>query len=449
MNSVSDAVRLVLNSTHRGPAELVRLDQGFGRTLAADISVPHDSPPFDKALMDGFAVSIGSDTRGIPNQEPKLRRFQLAETVTAGMVPTRKLESGLATRIMTGAMLPEGCNCVVPVEHVQSDPAGADEVMIDSSFLVPESSILRQGLSARQGAQLLRSGLRLQPQHIAALAEFGINRIPVNRRPRVAVLATGDELLGVDEPLIAGRIRNSNEPMLIAQIISAGAEPVPLGIARDTADDLQLHISRGLLCDFLLLTGGVSAGILDLVPAQLTAAGTRNIFHGVNMKPGKPLWFGVRTSENTKSPAPGNRVDAAMQQSENPTHPDGDRQVTDNSSVQCLVFGLPGNPVSSMVCFELFVRPALSRFLGNTDANPLTARLQEPFRVHGNRPTYQPAVVFEESGVLKATPVAWKSSADLTATTRANGMILLTPEHGDYHKEERVPVWIWGDRPFS
>ena len=184
-----------------------------------------------------------------------------------------------------------------------------------------EANLMRQGGAARQGSRLLTAGTQLQPQQIAALAEFGQATVPVYCRPTVAVLATGDELISCDQPLRPGAIRNSNEPMLLAQAATCGACPVSLGIARDTIAELSMRIQQGLDHDVLLLSGGVSAGTLDLVPQQLAAAGVEQIFHGVNMKPGKPLWFGIRRRESRTT----------------------------------LVFGLPGNPVSSLVCFELFV----------------------------------------------------------------------------------------------
>lgn len=174
----------------------------------------------------------------------------------------------------------------------------------------------------------MANGTQLQPQQIAALAEFGEACVPVFRQPTVAVLATGDELIPFNEPLRLGAIRNSNEPMLAAQAATCNAIPVSLGVARDNIEELSLRIQQGLQHDVLLLSGGVSAGTLDLVPQQLATVGVEQIFHGVNMKPGKPLWFGIRRMESRTT----------------------------------LVFGLPGNPVSSLVCFELFVRPCLVKF---------------------------------------------------------------------------------------
>ena len=272
---------------------------------------------------------------------------------------------------------------------------------------------MRQGGAARQGSPLLAAGTQLQPLQIAALAEFGQANVPVYCRPTVAVLATGDELIAWDQPLRPGAIRNSNEPMLLAQAATCGACPVSLGVARDTIAELSLGIQQGLEHDVLLLSGGVSAGTLDLVPQQLAAAGVEQIFHGVDMKPGKPLWFGTRRRESRTT----------------------------------LVFGLPGNPVSSLVCFELFVRPVLRKISGisSQNASGLAARLSQSFAVKGRRPVYQPAVISVCDGQLRVRPVVWNGSSDLKATVEANGMALMSSAHGAYTVGELIPIWLWGD----
>lgn len=432
--SVADAVRQVLEHAHSMPSETTALSEGLGRILATDLTTPHDSPPFDKALMDGFSVkapapsvegvetktgqtsassattNVGQTLASSATEEVTLR---VLETITAGRLPTMKLESHTASRIMTGAMLPDGCNCVVPVEQSRFDETTMS-VALPCAALKPEAHLMRRGTAATAGSTLLQNGVRLQPQHIAALAEFGFASVPAVRRPRVAILATGDELVNADQPLEAGKIRNSNEPMLVAQVLTAGAVPVALGIARDDETQLCQSIQEGLRHDVLLLTGGVSAGILDLVPLQLLANGVHNVFHGVHMKPGRPLWFGYRDVAAT-----------------------GEQH-------RCLVFGLPGNPVSSLACFELFVRPALRTLSGQQPAVPMQAKLTRDFTVKGNRPVYQPVKIRLEKGALCAEPVAWSASSDLKATVDANGMALFLPEVHAYAAGQTVDIWIWG-----
>ena len=408
MLTVSDALALVLAEAVRGTSEIVPLTNALHRILAANLLTRHDSPPFHKSLMDGFAVTTAS-TAG----DQKMIRLAVVETVTAGMVPTKSVSTTTAIRIMTGAPLPAGCDCVVPIERTQFDEASPDYVVIPCDAIITEANLMRLGGAAREGSQLLAAGTQLQPQQIAALAEFGEASIDVYRRPTVAVLATGDELIPFDQPLRPGAIRNSNEPMLMAQASTCYACPVSLGLAQDTVEDLSVRIQRGLQHDVLLLSGGVSAGTKDLVPQQLAAAGVVQNFHGVNMKPGKPLWFGTRRHQSRTT----------------------------------LVFGLPGNPVSSLVCFELFVRPALKKISGirSQRESGLTAHLSQPFTAKGSRPIYQPAVISVRNGQFVARPVEWNGSSDLIAAVEANGMTLLSSDHGPYFVGETVPIWFWGD----
>lgn len=413
MLSVTDALAMVLAQATPLALENLPLQNALRRILAIDLQTPHDSPPFDKSLMDGFAVTTLSNSNPVLKSNPEFISLKVVETVTAGMTPSNPVTAVTAVRIMTGAALPAGCDCVVPIERTQFDAATPNIVSIPRAAFSPESCLMRQGGAAKKGEQLITAGTRLQPQQIAALAEFGEASVPVFRRPTVAVLATGDELIPFDEPLRPGAIRNSNEPMLMAQAATCDTTPISLGVARDNIDELSLRIQQGLHVDVLLLSGGVSAGTLDLVPQQLAAAGVEQIFHGVNMKPGKPLWFGIRRS----------------------------------ASRTTLVFGLPGNPVSSLVCFELFVRPALSQISGiiTEKEQCLTARLSAPYIANGSRPVYQPGFISFCNGNLRFQPVPWNGSSDLRATIEANGMALLASDHGPYNVDDAVPVWFWGD----
>jgi molybdopterin molybdotransferase len=428
MQSVAEAVRRILEQAVVLDAEHVTLRDSLFRTLATDLQTKDDSPRFDKAMMDGFVVRLDVEDSSAADFEAKNAspvRFPVVETITAGIASTRNLQPGEAARIMTGSVVPSGGHCVVPIEATQFDDANAEAnsiVSIPRDMLRPEANILRRGAVARSGDVLLRSGCRLQPQQLAALAEFGFGSLPVNRVSSVAVLATGDELVDVSLDVPPGMIRNSNEPMLVAQAMASGARAVGLGIAKDSVESLQPLIQAGLQHDILLLSGGVSAGILDLVPSQLAKAGVQQIFHGVHMKPGKPLWFGTLDRQKQSDPA--------------------------NGSVprRTYVFGLPGNPVSSLACFELFVRPLLQMLQGRPVAEPLTVNITCDFSVKGDRPVYQPARIFAHAGHLMAEPIVWSGSSDLKATVEANGMIALLPEHGRYARQSIVPAWLWGDQ---
>lgn len=404
MLTVEQAIEGILNSVTQSTSELIGLGESPGRVLADDLTTPHDSPPFDKSMMDGFAVSS-------VDGNADAQTLQVLETITAGTVPGKTVHTGTASRIMTGAPIPSGADCVVPIESVDFDEARPDIVTVRADDIAADKNVLRQGFATQAGEPLMAKGTRLEPQHIAVLAEFGVADVSVFRTPRVAVLATGDELLPIDQPLTPGKIRNSNEPMLAAQIARAGAIPVPLGVAKDRQEELRKHITAGLECDFLIMSGGVSAGTLDLVPSVLQAAGVRQVFHKIQMKPGKPLWFGQLES--------------------------ADRS--------CWVFGLPGNPVSSMVCFEVFVRTALRKFTGVPSPEPqyLNAALTEPVTVKGDRPTYFPCQLeMTDSGYL-ATPVPWGGSADLRSTADANGVCRLASSPEPYKAGDSVPTLAW------
>lgn len=402
MQTVESAIDHIRQTVPVGQPTKIPLREARGLALAEDLKTPHDSPPFDKSMMDGFALCVGEKTEGT-------HEFKVREVITAGVVPTETVTSTNAARIMTGALLPAGANCVVPIERVEFDEARPDRVVISLDDLKPEQHVLRKGFNAETGDPLMAAGTTLAAQHIAVLAEFGVANVPVAARPSVAVLATGDELLDVSAALQPGRIRNSNELMLTAQIARTGASPVPLGIARDDRIELQQKIRAGLKEDILLLSGGVSAGTLDLVPSVLQEEGVEEVFHKIQMKPGKPLWFGVLPGEKP-----------------------------------CFVFGLPGNPVSSMVCFELFVRTALNRLAGKLpeEPQPISGELTQPMSVRGDRVTFFPARTEFIDGQVQVTPVHWTGSADLRATAEANSMCRLEP--GPAHQTgDLVPVYLW------
>jgi len=405
MLTVEQALSSILQHVEPSSAESVSLRSTLYRVLAQNLNAPHDSPPFDKSMMDGFAV------RSTDFAADGSVTLNVRETITAGTVPGRTIESGTASRIMTGAPMPSEANCVVPIERVPFDEAHPDTVTIDAADVAAERHVLRAGQLTGTGEVLLNAGTVIESQHIAVLAEFGLASVPVYNRPRVAVLATGDELVPYDQPLTPGRIRNSNEPMLVSQIQRAHATAVPLGVARDNRDELQSAIQQGLQNDFLLLSGGVSAGTLDLVPSELQAAGVIEVFHKISMKPGKPLWFGeLRTNEH-----------------------------------HCWVFGLPGNPVSSMVCFEAFVRPALRKFSGeqHPSSTVVSATLVEDVSVRGDRVTYFPSQLVHGKAGFEVRPVKWGGSADLRSTAQANAMSVLEPRDRAYAIGDRVPVISW------
>lgn len=381
------------------------LSECFGLTLAADVAAAADSPPFDKALMDGYAVRSADFVDG-------KAVLTVVELVTAGRVPTKAVGTGEAIQIMTGAPLPAGADVVVKIEESERE---GSQVRLTTRSTTAGANILRRGTSVRTGSIVLQAGLKLNGSRIGALAELGQAHVLVYRRPMVAILATGDELVAIDQEPGPGQIRNSNQSMLAAQIEAAGAIPVPLGVARDNRPELRAKIEEGLTCDVLVLSGGVSAGMLDLVPSELAAAGVTEVFHKVELKPGKPIWF-------------------------------GERQATNNNGLcRSYVFGLPGNPVSSLVCCELFVRTAIRRLMGEPAVlpQPVPARLEHSHHAKADRPTYHPArLTWSETGPVVAL-VPWHGSSDLCGTVAANGMVYLSGEARQYEAGAIVEAYFW------
>lgn len=430
MLTVADALAILLAEVQPLPPAQVPLAEALGLVLAEEVVADRDSPPFDKALMDGYAVRSAD----LPDGNGQLR---VIEEVLAGQVPQRTVGSGEATRIMTGAPMPAGADAVVPVEQTETPPDPASPVVeVRNSPCQPGRNILPRGASTRAGTVVLQSGKLLRPQELGCLAELGRGRVSVYPRVRAAVLATGDELVPVECIPGPGQIRNSNETMLLAQLQKLDAVPVSLGIARDNVASLRERIAVGLQGDLLLLSGGVSAGKVDLVPSVLAELGVREVFHKVRMKPGQPVWFGVYDAPQEGRSSRESAGEALAKATTACPVPRASR---------CYVFGLPGNPVSSMVCCELFARTALRRLMGirPAEAVPVRARLQREHLNRGNRPTYHPAQLEWESDGAVVVPVPWVGSADLSATVSANAMVLFPEGDRSYSAGAILDVFPW------
>ncbi|TWU29303.1 molybdopterin molybdotransferase MoeA [Bythopirellula polymerisocia] len=387
MLTVFEALELVAQSALPLAARSVPLGEALGTRLAEAIVSDIDSPPFDKSMLDGYAIDVQDSS---PNR-------QIVEEVIAGGVPHHSVKPGTTIRVMTGAPMPEGANAVVKHEDTS--------LMSDTTVKLPDTlphegyGIFLRGSSFHAGEEVLPAGKRLRSIDLALLAEVGCGKVEVVPHPRVAVLATGNELVECGESLAPGQIRNSNSPMLVAALREVGATPVELGIARDDPGELKSAIETGLEADVLLITGGVSAGVMDLVPGILTELGVTKVFHKVRMKPGKPLWYGVRELAGHRT----------------------------------LVFGLPGNPVSTLVSFVLFVKPSLTALGGAAfEQSPALRGTLTTSAIHrGGRPTYHPCQLGQAMDAsLSVRPLPWRGSADLAALTRANGLIVLPA--GDY-----------------
>jgi molybdopterin molybdotransferase len=398
--SVAEAQAVVLVHAAPLPSRLLPLSaELLGMVLAEDVVCDVDSPPYDKAMMDGYAVRATDLATG-------QAILTIREEVSAGRVPRLPVGPGQATRIMTGAPLPDGADAVVMVERSTLRNEAHVELHDQPR---PGQNILQRGLEMRRGETVLAAGTVLHPQEVGLLALVGRAQVPVWPRPRVALLTTGDELVDASEVPGPGQIRNSNGPMLAAQVARAGAVPEVLGIAPDRLDALRELVLRGLRSDVLVLSGGVSAGKLDLVPGVLAKAGVQAHLHKVHLKPGKPFFLGTAARPD-QAPA--------------------------------LVFGLPGNPVSSFVCFELFVRPALRRLAGHTDVGPPTetAPLATDFVYRTDRPTYYPAVVRTRPEGRQVRPLPWSGAADLRALSGANALLVLPAGDLRYAPGDRVTL---------
>lgn len=381
MLTIEEARAIILSEVPAPKAVELPLAELLGATLAEDVASDLDMPPFDKAMMDGYAVRAA-----------ELGPYRVIEEIPAGRVPAKAVEAGTSSKIMTGAPLPAGADAVQQVEKTRRE---GDRV----SFLEPVKpgqNVAARGTDVKAGELVLRAGRRIGPAEIGTLAAVGRTRAKAWARPRVAVLATGDELVAPDRRPGPGQIRNSNTAMIAAQVRAMGLGCDDLGVVGDNREAIRARIREGLTYDLLLLSGGVSAGDWDLVIPALEAEGVTIKAHQVRIKPGRPFCFAPR------------------------------------------VFGLPGNPVSAFVIFEVFVRPYLGRMMGTSTERPrVLARLETPVAKKIDRVHYLPATVRYEGGDYVAATLPWRGSADLFALAKADGFVVV-PIQTAYEKGARV-----------
>lgn len=408
MISVEEARAYILK--HFAPLESERVDllDALDRVLTEDIVSPINVPPHNNSAMDGYAVRA-EDVRGASPTNPI--RLNVVADLGAGYVPNAQVTQGTAIRIMTGAVMPPGADTIVRFEETseavnqKASGKGSGTVEILSS---PErgTSVRLAGEDIRAGEVVLPQGTTLRPSEIGLLASIGQRKVNVHRRPRVAILATGDELVAMDEPLTEGKIRNSNEYSNAAAVLKAGGVPIRLGIARDNVQDLTHKIRAGIDAgaDLFITSAGVSVGDYDIVKDVLNTEGEMH-FWQVNMKPGKPLAFGIVG----KTP----------------------------------LLGLPGNPVSAIVSFETFARPAILTMLGKMKfARPyVQAILQDRAENNAGRRNYIRVHVSRNgNGEYIATTTGEQGSGILSSVTRANGLLEMPPEDLEYKPGARVKI---------
>lgn len=417
--SVDEALERILAAVRCLPAEPVELLSALGRILAADVQANADIPPFDNSAMDGYAV-VAADTA------PGVVELEVLGSVAAGETGIGlQVRPGSAIRIMTGAPLPAGADAVVRFEEtdVQRGSGGIGTSAAQSrpgtrvrisSAVKPGDNVRHRGEDVASGRVVLKAGSIVRPQEIGLLAGLGQALVSVHRKPRVAILATGDELVAIDEPLTPGKIRNVNEYATAALVLRSGGEPLRLGIARDTLADLKAKVSAGLAAkpDLFLTSAGVSVGDFDMVKDVLASEGHME-FWAVAMKPGKPMAFG--------------QVGGVP------------------------LIGLPGNPVAAMVSFEQFVRPAILKMSGRRDWRKPTVRAvaQETISNSGRR-NFVRAVVKRTDSEYTVSTTGEQGSGVLTSLVRANGLLVI-PEGVDVvHAGEYVEVQMldWSEDHF-
>jgi molybdopterin molybdotransferase len=401
MLSVEQALDRVLSAFEPLEPERVGILDALDRVLAEDVHAGEDIPPHSNSSMDGYAV-VAADTAAASAERPV--RLRVTGEIAAGYVADEPVTPGTAMRIMTGASIPAGGTAVVKVEDTT---AGEDEdgEWVDVRVQVAPANYVRPaGEDVRRGDLVLPKGTLLRPQEIGMLATLGHCDVLMHRRPRVGILATGDEVVEIDQPLAPGKIRDANTYSNAAQVLRHGGMPVLLGIARDSVDDLTERICAGLEqgIDLLLTSGGVSVGDFDLVKDVLAAEGEMD-FWRVRMKPGKPLAFGRIASP---AQASGQTVPA---------------------------LGLPGNPVSVMVSFEIFVRPAIWKMLGRTDLThpTLEATLVDEIGHKDERRHYVRVHVEQHEGEYRAHLTGGQGSGILSSMVKANALAII-PEEWDH-----------------
>ncbi len=386
LTPLAQAQRIVLDAATPLGCEKVGLLDALGRVLGEDIVAPRDNPPWNNSAMDGFAVRWEDIKKDHAITKPA--ELTVIEDVQAGQVARKSVGPGEAIRIMTGAPMPDGADTVVRVEFTESSETRV-------RIFQPESlgaNVRPRGEDVREGECIIRQGTQLRPAEIGMLAILAKSFVLVHQRPRVAILSTGDELADLDEKFDENKIVNSNSYGIAAAVQEAGGLPLLLGIAKDTPDSLKEKIAQGLGCDVLVLSGGVSMGDYDFTKVVFAELGADMHFWKLAIRPGQPLAFG---------------------------------------NIQgTLAFGLPGNPVSSMITFEQLVRLAVMKMGGyrHLDRPVVEAEFQETFSKHPDRRHFLRGILERKNGTLVVRTTGSQGSGILTSMVKANGLIDIPEE---------------------
>lgn len=399
MLTVEEAQEIVLDSVSLSGIERVPLSESQDRVLAEDVAPRFDVPPHDNSSVDGYAVKA-ADTEGASADAPC--RLEVLEEIPAGTIPAAQVVPGRTSRIMTGAFLPEGADAVVMVEHTRQKEEDVEVL----KAVKPGQNVRYRGEDVREGQHVLFGGTEIGPGEIGLLAAFQRSQVAVRRRPVVAILSTGDEVVDIDERLVPGKIVNSNSYSLAALVRKCNGRPVNLGIAGDSEPEIAKAIRSALSADVILSTGGVSVGDYDYVKKVLEDLGADMRFWRVKMKPGKPLAYGLLQGKP--------------------------------------FFGLPGNPVSCMVSFLLFARPAMRKMMGYDPDEwrlpAVRAELENDLTAGGDRRHYLRARVTCAGGRFLASTVAGQGSGMLSSMTGTNGLVVVETGVTSVHRGTEVSV---------
>ena len=397
MISVVEARRIILEHTRPVGTEEVPLLDSLGRTLAQEVNANDNIPPFDNSAMDGYAV-LSEDVAQASHQAPVV--LEVVDDVPAGCVAQRELKKGETVRIMTGAPVPRGADCVVMVERTRR----ADTKVEIFENTQTGRNIRQAGEDIRRGERVLNKGRIIGPAEMGLLSSLGVDYVSVVKVPQIGILATGDDLVEIGEELTPGKIRNSNTYSLFGLVKDAGGAPCCLGVAKDNKDNLFTKIVKGLTNEILLISGGVSVGDYEFVKEVMADLGSGIKFWKVAMRPGKPLAFGVLNGTP--------------------------------------VFGLPGNPVSSMISFEVFVRPALLKMLGRKedDRKEVDVVLEEDIKKKNGLRYFLRAQTRWEDGEYHTRTTGPQGSGILKSMALANSLMILPEDEEFVEKGKRVKV---------
>ena len=404
MMTVDEALDKILSHIHPLGFEKVSLLDALGRVIGEDVYARRDIPPLDNSAMDGYALRSVDVREASPDRPLQL---EVIEDLPAGYISAKKLEKGKAIRIMTGAPVPKGADTVIPVEETKKENGS---VLIFRATTSGEN-IRKSGEDVKEGDRVISGGDKVRPAEVGMLASVGRSFVSVYQRPLVAILCTGDELVDVDGDLDEVKIVSSNSYTLGAQVKDCGAIPLQLGIARDRKEEIEEKLRQGIRADVLISSAGVSVGDYDFVKDVMKRLGMEMVFWKVAMRPGAPLAFGII----------------------------GEKPV----------FGLPGNPVSSMISFEQFVRPSLLKMMGHRKLfrPAVEAVLKEDIKkMAGKRYFIRGSVSFEKNQYF-VTSTGEQGSGILRSMVRANGLIVIPEEQEIVRAGEKVKVQLL-DRNF-